>query len=276
MGAGLLARQLRRRAGWLTTIRFSGPVRRSARTHARKRVRGITAIGQRGALSHNDRGPAALTGRSWFASCGRGEAAAIASIPSGRPAQPSTRPRSPHAATSAPLRDRRCGSPTLPWATAERNLIREPSVAHGGLGFPRANAVSCATRSKPSITCDAQGLASSFGEASLHRLGSGSGPADEDALPGAHHPPDSSGGTRRRRRIRIVGARFGGAGPIRAGKAKDSPAERIGMRLDVRPGEFPAHAALEDTAPAGPGAPVALPKRGHSRDQVAGISAPRR
>ena len=55
-------------------------------------------------------------------------------------------------------------------------------------------------------------------------------------------------------------------------------AERIGVRLDVRPGELPAppaHAALEDTAPAGPGAPVALPGR-HSRVQLSGISAPRR
>ena len=69
-----------------------------------------------------------------------------------------------------------------------------------------------------------------------------------------------------------------GAGPVRAGQAKDSPAERIGMRLDVRPGELPgppAHVALEHAPPAGPGAPVALPRR-HSRVQLDGISAPRR
>ena len=70
-----------------------------------------------------------------------------------------------------------------------------------------------------------------------------------------------------------------GAGPGRAGKAKDSPAERVGVGLDGRPGELPgsaAHAALEHAPPAGPGAPVALPGRGHSRVQLAGISAPRR
>ena len=69
-----------------------------------------------------------------------------------------------------------------------------------------------------------------------------------------------------------------GAGPGRVGKAKGSPAERIGVRLDVRPGELPtppANAPLEHTAPAGPGAPVALARR-HSRVQFAGISAPRR
>ena len=69
-----------------------------------------------------------------------------------------------------------------------------------------------------------------------------------------------------------------GAGPGRAGKAKDSPAERVGVGLDGRPGELPgsaAHAALEHAPPAGPGAPVALPGR-HSRVQLSGISAPRR
>ena len=63
-----------------------------------------------------------------------------------------------------------------------------------------------------------------------------------------------------------------------ASGAQRPPAERIGMRLDVRPGELPgsaAHAALEHAPPAGPGAPVALPGR-HSRVQLSGISAPRR
>ena len=69
--------------------------------------------------------------------------------------------------------------------------------------------------------------------------------------------------------------RAGGSARLRCAAP---PAERIGMRLDVRPGELPAppaNAALEHAAPAGPGAPVALPGR-HSRVQLAGISAPSR
>ena len=70
----------------------------------------------------------------------------------------------------------------------------------------------------------------------------------------------------------------GEPGGALASCAQRPAAERIGVRLDVRPGELPAppaNAALEDTAPAGPGAPVALPRR-HSRVQLAGISAPSR
>ena len=61
--------------------------------------------------------------------------------------------------------------------------------------------------------------------------------------------------------------------------AERAAAERVGVRLDSRPGQLPgpaAHAALEHAAPAGSGAPVALAGRGHRCDQVAGISAPRR
>ena len=70
----------------------------------------------------------------------------------------------------------------------------------------------------------------------------------------------------------------GEPGGALASGAQRPAAERIGVRLDVRPGELPGpstHAALEDTTPAGPGAPVALPGR-HSRVQLAGISAPSR
>ena len=66
--------------------------------------------------------------------------------------------------------------------------------------------------------------------------------------------------------------------PVRDGEAKGFPAERIGMRLDVRPGELPAppaHATLGHPTPAGPGAPVALAGR-HSCVQLSDISAPSR
>ena len=70
----------------------------------------------------------------------------------------------------------------------------------------------------------------------------------------------------------------GEPGGALASCAERPAAERIGVRLDVRPGELPAppaHPALVDCAPAGPGAPVALPGR-HSHVQPAGISAPKR